>query len=279
MKDRLLRLAMRWVPKHALSRLFGLLAHAPVPAPLGRKSAEWFARHYGIDMSDAELPLASYRTIGALFTRRLKPGARPIGSGVVHPADALVTEAGRVEAQTLIQAKGKTYTVPELLGGPRFGALFEGGAFLTYYLCPTDYHRVHAPVDGRIVWGGHVPGELWPVNPWSVRTVDGLFVKNERLIALIETAKGRAAFVMVAATNVGNMTAAFDAGLDSAGRRGQPRISERDYAPGLPVARGQEMGVFHLGSTVIMLYEKGVLAAAPESFSGRRVRVGQSLQP
>src|ERR1041385_6232226 len=109
MKDGFLRLMMRLVPKRALSRTVGLLAHARLPGPLGRWSAAWFARRYAIDMSDAERPLGSYGTIGELFTRRLKPGARPIGAGVVHPADALVTEAGRVEAQTLIQAKGMTY--------------------------------------------------------------------------------------------------------------------------------------------------------------------------
>jgi phosphatidylserine decarboxylase len=268
---------MRLVPKIALSRLVGVLVNIPLPQPLGRKSVEWFASAYDIDAQEAELPLSSYRTVGAFFTRRLKPGARPIGDGVVHPADALITQAGRVDAQTLLQAKGKTYTVSGLLGGERFGARFEGGAFFTYYLCPTDYHRVHAPVDGHVVWGCHIPGALWPVNSRSVESVDGLFVKNERVIAVIETPKGLAAVVMVAATNVGNMTLAFDPSLDAAGRAGAAGVTERSYDPGIPVRHGEEFGVFNMGSTVIMLYEKGVLDAEPGRFKGQRSQMGESL--
>jgi phosphatidylserine decarboxylase len=277
MKDRLFDLFMPILPKNDLSHTVGKLVHKPLPGPLARASVEWFAKRYDINMDEAERPISSYKTIGDLFTRKLKPGVRPLGQGILHPADSAITEAGIIEHQTLIQAKGKTYTVSELIRSPHFSANFEGGSFLTYYLCPTDYHRVHSPVDGRIIWSCHVPGELWPVNPWSVKKIKGLFAVNERIVIMIETPRGKAALVLVAATNVGNMTTSFDPELNSSFRTGIRQVRERSYSPPIPIQRGAEVGVFHMGSTVIMLYEKGMLSAEPESFKGHHVKMGQAL--
>lgn len=277
MKDRLFDVMMPLLPKNDLSHWVGRLVHKQIPGPVGRKSVEWFAKYYNIDLNEAEHPISHYKSIGELFIRRLKPGARPVGEGIVHPADSQITEAGTIEHLQLIQAKGKNYTVAELLRSGHYAADFEGGSFLTYYLCPTDYHRVHSPVDGEIVWSCHVPGELWPVNNWSVNAIHNLFAVNERVVVMIETPKGKAALVMVAATNVGNMMMCFDESINTKYRGAERAVKERAYNPAKPVHRGEEVGVFHMGSTVIMLYEKGVLPTDAALFKGRHVKMGQSL--
>lgn len=278
MKDRLFDLVMPLVPKNDMSHLVGRLVHKPLPQPLARKSVEWFAKYYQINLAEAEHPISHYRTIGELFTRKLKHGARPIASAaVVHPADAQITEAGTINDLTLIQAKGKEYKVAELIRSIHFAADFEGGSFLTYYLCPTDYHRVHSPVDGEILWSCHVPGELWPVNSWSVNAIPQLFAVNERVVVIIQTPRGKAALVMVAATNVGNMTMSFDSHINTRHRAVGRQVREHTYEPKIPVRKGDEIGVFHMGSTVVMLYEKSVLTADFESYRGRHIKMGQAL--
>ncbi len=278
MKRILFDLFMPVVPKNELSHWVGRLAHRRLPEPFAGLSVAWFAKYYKIDMGEAEFPLEHYKTIGELFTRRLKPGARPIGDGpVIHPVDARITEAGKIERQTLIQAKGRTYRVDELLRSRLYADALEGGQYLTYYLCPTDYHRVHAPVTGKIVWSAHVPGELWPVNEWSVSKIPNLFSVNERVVAVIETDKGFAALVMVAATNVGNMTVNFDPMITTAVRRSGRQVREKVYNPPVEIKKGEEFGTFHMGSTVIMLYAPGVLEADAGEFRGHRSKMGESL--
>lgn len=280
MKDRLFDVLMPILPKNELSHWVGRLVHQPLPAPLARGSVAAFARYYEINLAEAEFPLEQYRSIGELFTRRLKPGARPIGEGAVHPVDAEILEAGEIKDQTLIQAKGVEYTVEGLLGGGRFVPSFSDGEFLTYYLCPTDYHRVHFPVDGKVIWSSHIPGQMWPVNRWSVRRIPNLYALNERVAAVIETPKGLAALVMVAATNVGNISVTFDSAISTARRRGDRKSRQIDYSPGIDCKRGEEFGVFSMGSTVVMLYQKGVLPAEVKAGAYRRchVKMGQSLR-
>ena len=277
MKKFLFDLLMPIVPKNDLSHAVGKIVHQRIPGPLGRKSVEWFARYYNINVDEAEHPLESYPTIGALFTRKLKNGARPIGQGVVHPADAVITEAGPIKGMTLIQAKGRTYSVSGLLGGGPYAQNFEDGAFATYYLCPTDYHRVHSPVDGKIVWLNHIPGALWPVNDWSTHAIPNLFNVNERIAVIIETERGFVALVMVAATNVGNMSMTFDPTLSTKIRQGDRRPQPKSYEKSLPVHRGDEVGIFHMGSTVVMLYAPGVLLIDPSKLKGLHSLVGGSV--
>lgn len=277
MKNRLFDLFMPRIPKNDLSHWVGRLAHFSLPEPIGPKSVELFAKYYNINLHEAEHPVEHYKTIGELFTRRLKAGVRPIGAGVVHPADALINEAGPITDQKLIQAKGKDYSVTELLRSGHFSPDFDGGQFLTYYLCPTDYHRVHSPVDGEIIWVAHVPGELWPVNEWSVNKIANLFTVNERVVVMIQTPKGKAALVMVGATNVGNMTMSFDESINTKFRFAERQVKERAYEPAIPIKRGDEVGVFNMGSTVVMLYERDVLSIDASDFKGRHVKMGQSL--
>ena len=293
MKNRIMDVVMPILPRNGLSHWVGRLAHKKIPGPLGQASVAWFAKRYAIDLSEAEHPLESYESIGALFSRRLRPGVRPIGKGIVHPADGRLSECGVIENQRCIQAKGKDYGIAELLGDAESAKIFEGGTYMTYYLCPTDYHRVHAPVDGRLTWLTHSPGDMWPVNEWSVNAIFDLFPTNERVSVGIETEEGRVALVMVAATNVGNMTMTFDSEIRTNSRllrqasgSGQDVPSPRSrkstakfYDPAIGIRKGDEIGVFNMGSTVVMLYEKGMVPRGVfEALRGRPVRMGESLQ-
>lgn len=277
MKKLLFDALMPLLPKNDLSHAVGKFVHKPLPGALGRKSVEWFAKYYNINLDEAEHPIAHYKTIGDLFIRKLKAGVRPVGEGVVHCADAMINEAGPIKDLTLIQAKGRLYTVNELLGDGPYASVFEGGAFATYYLCPTDYHRVHSPVDGEILWLNHLPGKMWPVNDWSVNSIENLFGINERVALVIQTPKGKVALVMVAATNVGNMSMTVDETVSTKYRPKNRKPTQKSYSPALPIKRGDEVGIFHMGSTVVMLFEKGVLPVDPISLKNKVTRMGASV--
>ena len=221
-----------------------------------------FARVYGIDVAEAEKPLDSYTGFDDFFTRRLRPDARPIAAApgsIVSPADGIVVECGLATAGKLIQAKGTLFELAELLGDAEVASKLEGGAYLITYLSPKDYHRVHAPVDGRVAGWRHIPGTLFSVGAKSVASEPGLFVRNERLVTLIEMdGGGLCAVVMVAAIGVGHMTVSYDS--DVATHR--PRflraaVRHRQYDEPRPLRRGEELGIFHLGSTTIVVFEPG----------------------
>lgn len=254
LKDSLVIGALSVLPKNMLSRLVGAAARAKLPSPITRMSVKAFARYYGLDLDEAEHPIEAYRTIGDLFTRRLKPEARPISQAddvVVCPADGRLLNAGRIHDGTLIQAKGRNYQVADLLRNEAEAERFENGSWITVYLSPKDYHRVHHPVDGKVTAARHVPGHLWPVNQAGVSRVDGLFCVNERLITYVHGPMGEVATVMVGATSVGHITVAYDSALvTNRGNRGG-RVEYKDPAT---VRRGDELGIFHLGSTAIVLF-------------------------
>jgi phosphatidylserine decarboxylase len=265
------------LPKSLLSSWVGRVVHAPLPPPVARRSVALFARWYQINLAEAELPLAHYPTIGALFSRRLKPGVRPLGPGPVHPADALITVSGPIDQHTLLQGKGHTYTLEELVHNPQVASHFAQGSFLTYYLCPTDYHRVHAPVAGAVTWSCHIPGAFWPVNAWGVRQVPKLFCVNERVVTLLQTSQGPVAVVMIAAMHVGQITLAYDTSITTTKRGPRRPITETVYTPPQPLRKGAELGIFHMGSTVIVLFAPGVLSIDVGPLQGRRVHMGEAL--
>ena len=258
------------VPKNLLSYLVGLLVHIPLPAPLSTWSVQIFASYYNINMEEAEHPIENFRSIGELFTRRLKPGVRPVShEEIVHPADSELTTRGFIENETMLQAKGKTYSVSEFLNvegtiGKQHLNFFQGGAYFTYYLCPTDYHRVHSPVSGKILSVIHIPGALWPVNDWSVNRIERLFAINERVVVWIETQMGPVAVVFVGATNVGKMTMSFDSEVVTNRFLQGQRFKEKRYGQPIEIQKGEELGTFHMGSTVVVLYPKGVISEIPE---------------
>jgi phosphatidylserine decarboxylase len=233
----------------------------------------------GADLSLLDRPIEEFERFDDFFTRPLAPGARPIDASedaVVSPVDAVVSEVGLAEGGRLIQAKGLDYTVRGLLADAVEARAFDGGAYVTLYLAPRDYHRVHAPVAGRVTGYRHIPGAFFPVNALSVRNVAGLFSINERLVTYLDSEVGRVAEVMVAATGVGHITLSYDRGVTTH-RRGSPGRHGwvQRYAQPRPLERGGELGRFHLGSTVILLFERGRVELDLER--GQTVRLGERI--
>ena len=275
---------LRRLPQAGLSRSLGRLADVPVPRTLRRPLFRTFARAIGADLSEVERPLEEYDTMNAFFVRRLKPGLRTWPASpdtVASPVDGIVGSVGEIMRGTAVQAKGRSYRVAELLGDDDEAGALEGGRFVTLYLCPRHYHRVHAPVDAVIPLARHVPGELLPVNLPSVAHVPALFVTNERLLCFLDSAFGRIVIVAVGAYNVARISTAFDAswGRESpwVTNRSEPLPRERRYDPPLQVARGNELMAFHLGSTVVLLLPPGSTELTTACRPGREVRLGEAL--
>lgn len=266
---------MPQLPKKWMSHMVGRAAHCNIPSPLSRKLVARFAKMYQIDLDEIEKPIEDYKTLGEFFSRKLKSGARPITGDLIHPCDGKLIESGKIHEKNLIQAKGKAYSVTEFLPENPWQSDFNNGSFFTYYLAPHNYHRVHSPVSGQVQWTTVVPGELWPVNSWSVKNVDGLYAINERVITGIETPQGKVILVMVGATNVGSISLSFDLNV----KTNNPQKSEivfRSYKEGRGLKVGQEFGTFHLGSTVVVLFdEKWKL---PTHLGRKAVLMGQRLQ-
>ncbi|HET8646711.1 MAG TPA: archaetidylserine decarboxylase [Vicinamibacteria bacterium] len=274
--DRVKQLWLRAISRPRLSRLVSGLAESRLPAPLLRPLLRAYVRAYKVDLSEAAEPLAAYPSFNAFFTRRLRAGARsldPDPGAVLSPCDARVHSIGPVPADgRLEQIKGNTYSLQGLLGGPE-AAEFQQGAQATLYLSPSMYHRVHSPVSGRIRSWRYLPGRLYPVNALAVRLVKELFAVNERLAVFIDTeALGPVAVVMVGATNVGRMTLAFDS---LATNSGLPATAVRP-AQAIPIERGQEIGAFNLGSTVVLLMGRPQGLAA-RTAPAEVVKMGQAL--
>ncbi len=275
---------MKLLPKNAASRAFGVLTRLrlPVVSKLARNA---FASCYKLNMEESEFPIEHYRNIGELFIRRLKPGARPIAeSEIVSPVDGVLSQTATFdEKQELIQAKGKTYTLKDLLRDDEMAARFDGGAFATIYLAPFNYHRIHSPVSGEVVGASYCPGTLWPVNAGSVERVEGLFCINERLTSHIRLDDGSEMLVVkVGATNVGRIGVAYtDELLVNAGKL--PRDCKRyDWKPAqeIRVEKGGELGRFEMGSTVILVVDKKIRERHPDLFKSRMgsaVKVGEAL--
>ncbi len=283
---RLALAVLRRLPQGALSRVTGRLAETPIPRPLRRPLLGLFVRLTGIDMSEAALPLAEYRSVSRLFIRRLVPGARGVADGslLVSPVDAVVGEIGTVEEGRLLQAKGRQYSAADLLDEPEQVEAYNGGSFVTLYLSPRHYHRIHSPCAGTIRRARHVPGRLLPVNLPAITSFDDLFARNERLICHLGGEMGRVAVVAVGAYNVGRISTAFDAEWNKpaspdggvSNRRGAV-ASTRCYDPPVRVAAGDEIMAFHLGSTIVLLLEPGRTSLAPELAPGLDVLMGQPI--
>jgi phosphatidylserine decarboxylase len=237
-----------------------------------------FARLVGARLDEVELPLEEYATFGSFFARRLRDDARAIDAAagvVVSPCDGVIAAAGVADGGRMIQAKGHDYAVADLVVDHDLAARVDGGAYVTIYLSPRDYHRVHAPCDAELLGYDYVPGRLFPVSRgWAAR-VPELFSRNERLVLHLRSELGAIALVMVGAVGVGNMALAVD---DVETRRFRPgKVIERvRYAAPKPLARGAELGCFHLGSTVVLLFARG-RAALIDASEGDPVRLGEPL--
>lgn len=227
---------------------------------MSRMAIAKFAQTYGIRIEDAEKPLAEYRTLNDFFTRRLKPGLRPIDSDstrLVSPVDATITGIGNIEAGHIINVKGQDYTLDELLNrSPRIQN-YVNGFYFVLYLSPTDYHRIHSPVTGTIIEKEHVPGKVYPVNDFGLRFMKRVLSRNERLITYIKSETHEIAVVKVGALNVSSI----------------------QYVEPLPdqVERGAELAYFEFGSTVVLLMENGSFDPRTDLALGSKVRMGEAL--
>jgi phosphatidylserine decarboxylase len=265
------------LPHHLISRLIYFITR--LRGPMVKPMINSFIKKFDVDMSEAAYEnTGQYKSFNEFFTRPLRPEARPIDQGkntLVCPADGTVSEAGSIQQRQIFQAKGHFYTTTELLGGDAsMSALFENGRFATFYLAPNNYHRVHMPTHGLLKKMIHVPGRLFSVAPWTVRTMPGLFTGNERVASLFATEAGPIAMVLVGAINVAAIETVW-AGLITPpkGRK----ISDFDYSHTRKIfAKGAEMGRFNMGSTVILLAAKNV-EWLPTLRAGQAVNMGETI--
>ena len=282
MSERVAVMLQHLLPKQALTVLMGKLASARGGA-LTTSAIGWFVRRYGVNMAEAAEPdIGAYRTFNDFFTRPLRHGARPLAAAdLLCPVDGAISQFGRIEAGRIFQAKGHDYTATALLGGDgALAAHFHQGHYATLYLSPKDYHRIHMPCAGRLLRMVHVPGELFSVNPATARGVPGLFARNERVVCVFDPPAGSPlpgpwVLVLVGATIVGSMATAWH-GVVNPPRPGTVR--SWDYtAQDVQLARGQEMGRFLLGSTVVLLFPSGPLAFNPRWAPGGAIRMGEEM--
>jgi len=236
-----------------------------------------FLALFTVDMSDAaETDPYHYASFNEFFTRGLKKEARPIAAGaadIASPVDGRVSECGAIEGDSLLQAKGRYYSVMELLAGQDWAGRFSGGSFATIYLAPFNYHRIHMPARGRLLDTVYVPGRLFSVNEATARSVPRLFARNERLLTLFEGDFGQFAVVLVGALNVGSMATVWAGDITPAARRTITHIPARDTL----LDKGAELGRFNMGSTVIVLFQPGRAHWRSALAAGTAVRVGECL--
>lgn len=268
------------LPHHLLSRLMYRLTRSEWRV-LKDRLIRTLIRLYDVDLSEAANPdPAAYRSFNDFFTRALRPDARPQSDdprSILSPADGLVSELGDIRSGRLLQAKGRDYSLLELLGGDGLWAeRFLGGRFATIYLSPRDYHRVHAPLSGALSRMIHVPGRLFSVNPITTRWVPGLFSRNERVVCLFETQAGPLAVILVGAIFVASIDTIWSGPVAPAYRQ----VRRWDFArerPLVELERGAELGRFNMGSTVILLLGPGMAEWDPALVPGAKLRQGQSL--
>lgn len=265
------------VPHHLVSRAVFWLTRRR--SPLTPWVIRRFCAHFGVDLSDAVITEpADYATFNAFFTRRLRPGARPLSPGndtIVSPVDGTISQIGPVTGGRILQAKGHTYTVAEVLGGfENWVRHFEEGAFSTIYLSPRDYHRIHMPLTGTLREMIYVPGRLFSVAPATVRSVPRLFARNERVVSLFETEQGPLAVILVGAINVAAIETVWS-GLVTPPHRGE--VKRTVYDGSLTLNKGDELGCFNMGSTVIVLFSTRCVAWAGGLGPETPVKLGQLL--
>ena len=283
MSDRLPVLPQYLFPKLALTNFAGWVAgkeRGAVTTWIIRR----FVAKYGVDMGEAlESDIAHYKSFNDFFTRALKPGARPLATAdLISPVDGAISQFGPIEGDQIFQAKGHSYTTTALVGGDATLAVqFAHGSFATLYLSPKDYHRIHMPCDGELVRMIYVPGDLFSVNPTTARGVPGLFARNERVVCVFESARGPFVLVLVGATIVGSMATVWH-GVINPPRQGELREWRYGHGanaagPRVALKKGDEMGRFLLGSTVVMLFPKPPVSFNPAWSPTRPIRLGEAM--
>lgn len=278
--DYLKALPQYLMPGHLVSRLIHAFTRLRRPG-IKNRFTDWFIRHFKVNMEEAlETDSHAYEHFNAFFTRELKPGARPIVEGenaLACPVDGAVSQAQAIEDGRIFQAKGHDYSLEQLLGGSsERSAPFQGGSFATIYLSPRDYHRIHMPVTGTLRAMVHVPGRLFSVNPATTRVIPGLFARNERVVSIFDTEAGPMAMVKVGAVNVGSIETVWAGQVTPpAGRVVRTWHYEGEEA--LTLQKGEEMGRFNMGSTVILLFGPEAVEWADAIKPEAPVKLGQLL--
>ncbi len=265
------------LPQRRLSGLVGWLGRRERPRWLVRLFLRWFAKRYGVNLEEMARPMEDYRSFTDFFTRRLKEGTRAMPEdlrALASPADGAVAASGIVEKGRAIQAKGIDYEISRLLGDPTLALLYEGGPYRTIYLSPKDYHRVHAPNAGTLLRRIHLGGKLFSVSTDTVNRLPGVFSENERVVLQFDDpVAGRWAIVFVGALVVGGIETLWEGTVNPL-PRGLP--ADRTFQGKVRVERGDEIGLFRAGSTVICFWEKGRAALDPFE-DNAPVRMGQKI--
>jgi phosphatidylserine decarboxylase len=261
------------LPQHLLSKLMFWFARIET-VWIKNTFTRWFINKHQVNLAEAELDnISEYVHFNDFFTRSLKSQARPISeSEIISPVDGVISQAGKVKDSQVLQAKGYDFSISQLLGGESVEKI-ENGHFATIYLAPKNYHRIHMPIDGKLVSMRYIPGNLFSVNHKTVNKVNRVFARNERLVCLFDTVFGRVAFVLVGAIFVGSMETSWH------GQVTPPYgkvVKVYDYTEKeFELFKGEEMGRFNMGSTVIMLLPEN--APAFKLHSGQELKMGQSL--
>ena len=277
MPKRLSVLHQYLLPKQALTTFAGRLASAE-DGRFTPQMIRWFAKRYGVNMEEALNPdLASYTSFNDFFTRALREDARPLADAdFICPVDGAISQFGAIEHDQIIQAKGHRYSTAALVGGDKtLAAQFEHGSFATLYLSPRDYHRIHMPCDGRLTRMIYVPGALFSVNPATARGVPGLFARNERVVCVFDGEHGPFVLVLVGATIVGSMATVWHGVVNPPRSRTVREWHYKDQE--IVLKKGEEMGRFLLGSTVVMLFPRSVMEFNPEWLAERAIRMGEAM--
>lgn len=277
MSESLAVLLQYLLPKQALTILAGKFANARA-GKITTRVIRWFVGRYQVNMAEAANPdIASYPSFNEFFTRPLQAGARPqAAADFISPVDGAISQFGAIERDQIFQAKGHSYSTTALVGGDAaLAAKFENGSFATLYLSPRDYHRIHMPCDGTLKRMIYVPGALFSVNPATARGVPGLFARNERVVCEFDTPHGPFILTLVGATIVGSMATVWH-GVVNPPRSREVREWRYDDKP-VVLKKGEEMGRFLLGSTVVMLFPKDVLKFNPEWAPTKAIRMGEMM--
>ena len=247
-----------WIlPRNSFNRLCGLVADTKFPRFLLTLLIRLFSWKYGVNLEESSKQVSEYKNFNEFFTRKLLPDVRtldPDKEAVLSPVDGILGESGVISNEILIQAKGLEYRLADLLKDSEKSKLYDGGIFITIYLAPYNYHRIHSMVSGEVSQFCYVPGDLWTVSPLGVHHVPELFARNERLITFFETDKGECAIVKIGATVVGRIRVVYH---DISSNRFGATFQKSVLEPPLRVERGDEVGLFELGSTVICLFRPG----------------------
>lgn len=267
-------LFLKLLPKNLLSRFVGFLASRRI----SKIAIKWFARRYKINLDEASQPVSEFKTLNDFFTRTLKEGARPVAElanpkAAVSPVDGKIAQYGKIENGRMIQAKGRYYTVQELIGSEEDAEPYINGQFMTIYLAPTDYHRIHHYTDGEIEGFRYVPGTLFPVNPFSVANIENLFPINERLTTFIESNGHKTAICKVGATIVGKIKVTYSDVESNISKN----VRTGTFENKIKVTKDQELGLFAMGSTVVLLFPGSGFKFVDPLPADSRFKVGELL--